>query len=82
MLLLFNISSKAQETLDTEEYKFEMSLPEGFKYSTKEDGRFGVMEGYETVSETYLYAVGDRGTCSKQEIYNYGVKLNGVGENH
>lgn len=75
VLLIIMIQSSTAQKLNTEEYRFLMDIPDGFKFTTSEEGKFGIMEGYEAESKTYLYALAYRGEASKSEIYDYGVQM-------
>ncbi len=73
--------TNAQEQFSTQEYGFKMNVPEGFEFETYEEGGFGIMEGFESESESSLFACAYIGQISKEDIYSFGVEATGIPEN-
>lgn len=78
LLFVFCYGSLYSFNFDAEEYKFEMDIPEGFEFMTREVKDWGGLKGYEAESETYVLAYTYLGETNKNRIYKFGEKETGI----
>ncbi len=61
-----------------EKYKFEMNIPNGFKFKTKVVGEWGIMKGFHTNTKTVLWACSKEGEYTKEKVYDFGANKSGI----
>lgn len=84
LVVLFLIFSNQlfSDSLDTEEFKFLMDIPEGFVFETYEDEQWGGIIGEDYESGTILYALSYLGETDPEEVYKYAVSLSLLEESY
>ena len=67
-----------EEKFVAEKYKFEMNIPDGFRFTTKIVDEWGIMKGVHNKTNTILWACSREGEYTKKQVYDFGIEKSGI----